>query len=69
MPTIDLDHMSGDEKLALIGEIWRSMTPEDIHLTPAQEAEILRRLATVDEDIKHGIDADALDAELDRLYP
>ena len=33
-----------------------------------QAAEIERRLATVDEDIKHGIDADALEMELDRRY-
>jgi hypothetical protein len=32
-------------------------------------SEIDRRLATLDEDIKHGIDADVLEAELDRRYP
>jgi putative addiction module component (TIGR02574 family) len=69
MPTIDYSHLTAAEKLELIGEIWHSMKPEEIPLTAAQEAEILRRLATADEDIKHGIDADALEAELDRRFP
>jgi hypothetical protein len=38
-------------------------------LTALQLAEIERRLDTLDEDIKQGIDADALEAELDRRFP
>lgn len=37
-------------------------------LSAAQTAEIERRLVTVEEDIRHGIDADALERELDRRY-
>jgi hypothetical protein len=39
-----------------------------VPLTAAQVAEIDRRLATLDEDIKHGIDAEDLEAEFDRRF-
>ena len=68
MPAIDYSHLSSAERPDLIGEIWDSIEAEAIPLTVAQAAEIDRRLATLDEDIKHGIDADALEAELDRRY-
>ena len=42
---------------------------KDAHLTPAQEAELDRRLATLDEDIKAGSTWDEIDAELDHRYP
>jgi putative addiction module component (TIGR02574 family) len=69
MATIDYSHMTPAEKLALIGEIWDSIEADEIPLTEAQTAEIKRRLATLDEDIQHGIDADDLEAELDRRFP
>jgi putative addiction module component (TIGR02574 family) len=57
MPTIDYSHMTPLEKIDLIGEIWDSMEAEDIPLSPEQAAELDRRYATLDEDIKYGITA------------
>jgi putative addiction module component (TIGR02574 family) len=60
--------MTVAEELDLIGEIWNSIEPEDISLTEAQAAEIDRRLATLDDDIEQGVDADELEAELIARY-
>ena len=68
MPTIDFSHLSPKQRLDLIGELWDSLDHDAVSLSEAQAAEIERRLATLDEDIKYGIDADALEAELDRRY-
>ncbi len=68
MPAIDFSHLSPEERLDLISEIWESLDAVDVPLTPAQEAEIDRRLATLDEDIKHGRDADVVVTDLRRRY-
>jgi putative addiction module component (TIGR02574 family) len=46
MPAIDIDAMEPEERLRLIGDLWDSLTenPEDVSLTPAQRAELDRRL-------------------------
>ncbi|MDR3518108.1 MAG: addiction module protein [Azospirillaceae bacterium] len=68
MPTLDFSHLTTEQRLELIGELCDSIDHDAVRLTEAQAAEIEHRLATVDDDIKHGIDAEALEAELDRLY-
>lgn len=68
MPTLDFSHLSTEQRLDLIGEIWDSIDAAAVPLTVAQAAELDRRLETLDEDIKHGIDAEALEAELDLRY-
>jgi putative addiction module component (TIGR02574 family) len=68
MTNIDISHMTDAEKLDLIGELWESLNPDAVTLTEAQNAEIDRRLETLAEDMKQGIDADELEAELDRRY-
>ena len=60
--------MTTAEKLDLIGEIWDSIDQETIALTDEQAAELDRRLATLDEDIKDGRDAAEVSAELRRRY-
>ena len=46
MPAIDIDAMKPEERLRLIGDLWDSLSenPEDVSLTPAQRAELDRRL-------------------------
>jgi putative addiction module component (TIGR02574 family) len=66
---IDITRMSPQERLDLIGRLWDSLDAEDVHLTAAQEAELDRRLATFDEDVKTGSTWEKIDAELDRRYP
>jgi putative addiction module component (TIGR02574 family) len=68
MPSIDYSRMTAAEKYELVDEILASIKPEDDPLTAEQEAEIDRRLATLDEDIKGGRDAADVSAELRRLY-
>ncbi len=68
MPTIDYSHLSAEERLDLIGEIWDSIEADHVPLTSAQKAEIDRRLATLDEDMKHARDADVVIAELRQRY-
>jgi len=68
MPTIDFSHLSPEERLDLISEIWESLEADRVPLSPAQEAEIDRRLATLDEDIKQGRNADVVVTDLRRRY-
>ena len=68
MPTIDFSHLSPQERLDLIGEIWDSIEAGQAPLSRAQEVEIEHRLATLDEDIKHARDADAVLADLRGRY-
>ena len=61
MSAIDFSHLSQQERLDLIGELWDSLSV--VPLTPAQEAEVMRRLETLDRDIETSRDsAEVLDA-------
>ena len=68
MPHIDISHLSHKERLDLIGQLCDSLDAEGVPLTAAQEAEIERRLETLDEDIKQGTSWEDIEAELDRRY-
>ena len=65
MTAIDITKLSPQERLDLIGRLWDS---EDVRLTPAQQSELDRRLATLDEDIKAGSTWEQIETELDRRY-
>jgi len=66
MATLDISRLTPKERLDLIGELWDSLSAADIRLTPAQEAELDRRLATFDADRREAIPWEEIDAELDR---
>jgi putative addiction module component (TIGR02574 family) len=68
MTTIDIDRLSPQERLDLIERLWESLETESLALTPAQQAELDRRLATLDEDIKDARSAETVLAELRRRY-
>ncbi len=68
MPTIDYSHLSTQERLDLIGEIWDSLEADAVPLTEEQAAELDRRYATLDEDIKQGRDAFAVYADRTARY-
>ena len=68
MPTLDYSHLSARERIDLIGEIWDSIDAEVVPLTTAQEAELDRRLVTLDEDIKQGRDSVEVLADLRHRY-
>jgi putative addiction module component (TIGR02574 family) len=66
MTMIDITRLSPQERLDLIGQLWDSLEAEDVPLTPAQEAELGQRLATLDEDEAQGTAWEKIEAELDR---
>ncbi len=49
-PAIDIDKLAPEERLRLIGDLWESLRaePESVRLTPAQRAELDRRLDALD---------------------
>jgi putative addiction module component (TIGR02574 family) len=63
MPTLDISRLSPKERLDLIGELWDSLTAEEVQLTPAQERELKRRIATFDRDAKIAISWESIDSE------
>ncbi len=66
MTTLDIARMTPRERLDLIGELWDSLAPEDVRLTPAQDAELARRMATFEADAKTARPWAEIEAELDR---
>lgn len=68
MSSFDFSHLSPEQRLALIDELWESLDADSIALTQAQKDELDRRLETLDEDIKHGRDADDIIAHLERRF-
>lgn len=63
---LDITRLSPQERLALIGELWDSLAPEDVRLTPAQDAELARRMATFEADAKTAKPWSEIEVELDR---
>jgi putative addiction module component (TIGR02574 family) len=53
---VDVENLTPDEQLDLIGELWDrlSRSPAGVPLTEAQRAEIDRRSAELDEDLRAG---------------
>ena len=68
MATLDYSRLTLSEKLDLISEIWDSIEAEHVPLTPEQTAELDRRYATLDQDIKKGRDAFAVYEDLAARY-
>ncbi len=66
MPTLDISRLSPKERLDLIGELWDSLTAEEVQLTPAQERELDRRIATFDDDAKTATPWESTDGEFVR---
>ena len=58
LPELDLDSLSVDERLRLLERVWESLSrsDRDVPLTPAQQAELGKRLDELDsEDEPQGI--------------
>ena len=60
----DVARLSVHERLDLIGQLWDSLVDSDIPVTPAQRAELDRRLATFEDDRAHAVTWEELKAEL-----
>ena len=63
MATFDIARLTPQERLDLIGELWDSLSGEDVRSAPVQDAELTRRMASFDAAAKS---ATQVDAELDR---
>jgi putative addiction module component (TIGR02574 family) len=59
----EIEKLSPVERLELIGRLWDSLTPSDLVLTSAQIAELDRRLATADADLRDSVTWESLQAE------
>jgi putative addiction module component (TIGR02574 family) len=72
MPTLtheEIFRLTPPERLALIGDLWDSMTDAETPLPPAQRRELDRRLATFDENRSQGVGWEQLKAELAARAP
>jgi len=50
-PLVDFSHLTPDQRLQLIGELWDSLDPTRTHeLTPEVAAELDRRSAEAEQD-------------------
>ncbi len=62
----ELARLSPEERLALIGELWDSLRDEEIPLPEAQQAELARRLSTLEQDRSQGVLWEKLRTEMSR---
>jgi putative addiction module component (TIGR02574 family) len=53
----------------LISQLWDSLEDEQLPVTAAQQAELDRRLVSLDQDRREGITWEALKTELERRFP
>ena len=60
----EVKRLSVEERLDLIGQLWDSIADSEVVLTPAQQGELERRLATFEDDRAHSITWEELKAEL-----
>jgi putative addiction module component (TIGR02574 family) len=65
----EIVRLTPTERLALIAQLWDSLEHEPLPLTPAQQAELERRLASLDQDRQNGVTWAALKAELEQRCP
>ena len=62
----EITRLSPEERLTLIGELWDSLDPVDVPVTPTQRAELRRRLDSFEQDRSGGITWEQLRAQLAR---
>jgi putative addiction module component (TIGR02574 family) len=65
----ELARMTPPERLALIAQLWDSLEDDQVPLTTAQQEELQRRLASLDEDRHSAVGWADLKAELQRRCP
>ena len=65
----EIVRLSPPERIALIAQLWDSLDADHLPLTGAQEAELERRLSSLDFDRQNGVTWTALKAELEQRCP
>jgi putative addiction module component (TIGR02574 family) len=68
-PALDLTTLTPEEKLELIDDLWRSLEPGDLSLTPEQKAELDRRLDRLEREGPQGVPWEVVRAEMSRDAP
>ena len=61
--------LTPDERLVLIAQLWDSLDDHQVQLTPAQQVELERRLATLDHDRSQSVTWETLKEELQQRCP
>jgi putative addiction module component (TIGR02574 family) len=64
--TFDISKLTTKERLDLIGELWDSIAPQDVRLTPSQDAELARRMVTFDADAKDAVPWEDIESEFNK---
>ena len=65
----ELARLSPEERLALIGQLWDSLHDTEVPLPEAQQAELARRLSSLEQDRAQAVTWEQLRAELARRRP
>jgi putative addiction module component (TIGR02574 family) len=65
----EINRLSPQDRLALIGRLWDSLDPASVPVTAAQKAELDRRLETFEQDKKQGIPWEQVKSKLSRRTP
>jgi putative addiction module component (TIGR02574 family) len=65
----EITRLSPDERLALIAQLWDSLDEHQVRLMPSQQAELERRLGTLDHDRTQNVTWETLKAELEQRCP
>jgi putative addiction module component (TIGR02574 family) len=65
----EIVRLTASERLTLIAQLWDSLEHERLPLTRAQEAELERRLASLEEDRRKGVTWASLRGELEQRCP
>lgn len=65
----EIAKLTAPERLSLIGDLWDSITDTELPVLPAQRRELLRRLASFDEDRTQAVTWEHLKAELAARTP
>ena len=63
-PALDISSLTPGERLELIGELWDSLVPDEVPLTPAQRDELQRRLDRLDAEGPRGSPWPDVDARI-----
>jgi putative addiction module component (TIGR02574 family) len=65
----EVARLSVRERLALIERLWDRLDDSGVPVTPAEQAELARRLATFEDDRADEVTWDQLNAELSARRP
>ncbi len=65
----EIVRLTPSERLMLIGDLWDSLSDAEAALTPAQEAELRRRLDSFERDRAGAVTWEQLKADLVRRAP